>query len=75
MALDGIEALVRGFGRHDGVLPHLKELDERLTDRGIVFDDQNNRSWFRYHVKIIVKSPFRFQPYEHPIAPLRWCRM
>ena len=35
-------ALVRGFRSHDRVLAHLQELDERLTDGAVVFDDEDD---------------------------------
>ena len=56
MRPDGIEAFVRGLGGHDGVLTHLQEFDERLTDGAVVFDDQNNGRRFSDHIEIIVLS-------------------
>jgi hypothetical protein len=38
-----IEPFVGRLGCDDCVLPHLQELDERLTHGAIVFDNKNNR--------------------------------
>ena len=43
MLPDRIETFVGGFGCHHRVLPHLKELDERLTYCAVVFHDEHCR--------------------------------
>ena len=50
---DCVESLVCRFGRDDVVLTHLQELDQRLSDGAVVFDNKDDEWRFSYHVEII----------------------
>jgi hypothetical protein len=46
---DRVETFICSLGGHNRVLPHLQKLDERVSHRRIVFDNQNHRGDFTNH--------------------------